>query len=201
MLEIYGNLFDTNTYKNKDGSQLNIRVDAICISTNGFCKTNGKCVMGRGCAKTAADAYPNLSRRLGSYIREYGNRVFDMGQILNPTGAKMLNQPTHLVTFPVKPRKGTAGNSQCNVVSHMHKHIKPGDFVPGWAMIADVDIIKRSAEQLVELADKRKWNNIVLPRPGCGAGELKWEEYVRPILRELLDDRFSVITFPSRRKK
>ena len=28
--------------------------DTICITTNGFVKANGECVMGRGCAKQLA---------------------------------------------------------------------------------------------------------------------------------------------------
>jgi hypothetical protein len=36
---------------------------------------------------------------------------------------------------------------------------------------------------------------VVLPRPGCGAGELDWTRFVRPALTALLDDRFVAITF------
>ena len=58
----------------------------------------------------------------------------------------------------------------------------------------DIEIIKQSAYQLVELADSNPWNTIVLPRPGCGAGELSWEQ-VEPVLANILDDRFKVITY------
>ena len=63
-----------------------------------------------------------------------------------------------------------------------------------WHDEADPELIRRSAEQLVAFADKFGYENVVLPRPGCGNGRLRWEE-VRPILEQVLDERFSVVTF------
>ena len=64
-----------------------------------------------------------------------------------------------------------------------------------WREDADPDLIARSAHQLVALADKFGYENVVLPRPGCGAGRLAWRD-IRPILDEVLDSRFTVVTFP-----
>ena len=64
-----------------------------------------------------------------------------------------------------------------------------------WKQEADLALIRRSAEQLVTVADKFGHERILIPRPGCGNGKLSWAD-VRPILAEILDDRFSVITFP-----
>lgn len=58
---------------------------------------------------------------------------------------------------------------------------------------SDIELIEQSAQTLVKLADKYQWQEVVLPRPGCGLGGLKWEE-VRPILQRHLDIRFTVIT-------
>lgn len=80
----------------------------------------------------------------------------------------------------------------------MRSRFNPGDWVPGWACVADEVIIKRSAEELVSFAGTYGWSQVILPRPGCGAGELSWEQ-VKPILTQVLDDRFYVITFPPRR--
>ena len=62
-----------------------------------------------------------------------------------------------------------------------------------WYEKADTKLILHSALTVASmnaLTDRR----IVMPRPGCGNGKLKWED-VRPILAPILDDRFHVITF------
>lgn len=63
-----------------------------------------------------------------------------------------------------------------------------------WKEEADPALIRRSAHQLVALADKFGYTNVLIPRPGCGNGKLSWGQ-VRPILSEVLDDRFTIITF------
>ncbi len=63
-----------------------------------------------------------------------------------------------------------------------------------WKEEADPALIERSARQLVALANKFGHTNVLLPRPGCGNGKLSWEQ-VEPILSEILDNRFTVITF------
>ena len=67
-----------------------------------------------------------------------------------------------------------------------------------WHEEADPRLIRRSAHQLVDLADKWGYSRLLIPRPGCGNGSLSWED-VRPIIEPILDDRFSVVTFPRRR--
>lgn len=57
-----------------------------------------------------------------------------------------------------------------------------------------LDVISRSCEQLIELTNKLGFSKVVLPRPGCGAGELNYYQDVQPILQKL-DGRFYVITF------
>lgn len=63
-----------------------------------------------------------------------------------------------------------------------------------WREEADPDLIARSAEQLVALADKFGYTRVLIPRPGCGNGWLRWGD-IRPILAKVLDERFAVITF------
>ena len=123
------------------------------ITTNGFVKRNGECVMGAGCAKEANERFPGLALKLGRYIKQYGNRCFRLGD--------------GLASFPVKHH---------------------------WKEQADLELIKKSCGELMAMADKFSWNDVLLPRPGCGNGRLTWEE-VKPVISELLDDRVTVIIF------
>lgn len=60
----------------------------IVITTNGFVKNNGECVMGRGCAREARDRFPWIAKWLGDFIKLYGNHVYYLGE--------------GIVSFPVK---------------------------------------------------------------------------------------------------
>lgn len=78
MQEVTGNLWD-------------YPADARVITTNGYVKSNGECVMGRGCAKEATERFLGIAKRLGGFIKQHGNHVF------------MLKVgPPALVNFPVK---------------------------------------------------------------------------------------------------
>ena len=63
-----------------------------------------------------------------------------------------------------------------------------------WWESADPKLIKRSAEELQFEIHEWKFNSVVMPRPGCGNGQLKWEQ-VKFLLNTILDDRFVVITW------
>lgn len=142
MIEVRGNLWE-------------YPADVRVITTNGFVKKNGECVMGRGCAQEAARKYPELPHILGMAIQSEGNvaMFFPM-------------KDDYLVTFPVKHN---------------------------WFEKADLDLIAQSARKIASMAGLRN-KVIVVPRPGCGNGQLKWED-VRPVLEPILDDRFHIITF------
>jgi len=194
MRELFGDLFrahhDLNPHdlsRAAGGSEttvVRLEVDAICITTNGFVKRNGEAVMGRGCARQAAQRWPGLSRVVGSCLRQYGNHV----------QAVYTSEDYDVVIFPVKPVSEVCKPDKSNVVRHMRASFQPGDQVPGWACIARPELILRSVGELCLLADRNSWGNIVLPRPGCGAGELNFNQ-IRGILGKVLDDRFWCITF------
>lgn len=76
MIEVTGNLW---TYP----------ADWRIITTNGFVKKNGECVMGRGCAAEAKVKWPSLPKELGTLLHNSGNQVFRLEQY-------------KLYTFPVK---------------------------------------------------------------------------------------------------
>lgn len=63
--------------------------DTRCITTNGIVKADGRLVMGAGVALEAVKRFPDLNRRLGAWIKLYGNRPFYCIK-------------TNLVSFPTK---------------------------------------------------------------------------------------------------
>lgn len=63
-----------------------------------------------------------------------------------------------------------------------------------WNMNSDLDLITRSARELVALANTLPTaNRIIITRPGCGMGRLSWN-VVKPRLAPILDDRFIVVS-------
>lgn len=60
-----------------------------------------------------------------------------------------------------------------------------------WRLPSSLNLIQTSAASLQRLADKEKWENVALPRPGCGLGGLQWSD-VRPMLQAYLDERFVI---------
>ncbi len=61
----------------------------IVVTTNGFTKKTGECVMGRGIALEAKTKFPELSIKLGNNIKNFGNKVFYFSEY-------------NLFTFPTK---------------------------------------------------------------------------------------------------
>lgn len=64
--------------------------DARCITTNGYVKADGRCVMGRGTAAQAYARYPGIALELGRRIKQDGNRVFNLGEY---DGARLFSYP------------------------------------------------------------------------------------------------------------
>ncbi len=65
-----------------------------------------------------------------------------------------------------------------------------------WRMLADITAIKIQVPVLVRMADHFDWQTVVMPRLGCGLGQLQWDD-VRAVLAPLLDDRFIVLVPPT----
>jgi len=78
MIEITGNIWDFKS-----------PTTPICITTNGFTKKNGECVMGRGIALQAKQRYPQLPFLLGERLKQMGNRVYYFPEL-------------DIITFPTK---------------------------------------------------------------------------------------------------
>jgi len=158
--------------------------DAIVIPTNGYVREDGANIMGAGLAKDAADRYPDLPWLNGKAISRFGVGVFcfpvDHGW---------------LVTFPVKPASVVSADPaeiDKLVIASKRGKYAPGQTIPGWAMKARLWDIKRGVSRLSPLSQAMRWEGILIPRLGCGRGELSWDE-VRPAMAESLDARFIVV--------
>ena len=148
----YGNIFELPQNR-----------EAVCVTTNGIVKDNGDAVMGAGIA-LEANRYFNLAPRLGKYIKQYGNRAFNLGQYQRVTLQETFTFT--VFSFPTK------------------HHYKEN---------SDISLICRSAEQLMEMCTKFGITKCYLTPPGCGCGKLNWENTVKPWLSQILDDRFIVV--------
>ena len=147
----------------KDGA-----TDAVVITTNGFVKSSGEAVLGKGIALQARNRWPDLEARLGAALSRFGNRPFRF---------RMSGLESDLVSLPTKPAYTSDGR-------------------PGWLADSDLDLIVSGAVCLMEMADKFHWDRVVLPRPGVGAGRLDWDT-VCPRLADVLDQRFTVLSLAS----
>ena len=191
------------------------RAAAVVITTNGKVKKNGEAVMGRGCAREAALRFPTLASDLGKLISNTGNHVYALRNV-----ALAVATPDEIDEMP----KALAAAWTTTLVSFPVKDT--------WQEPAKIDLIVRSAGELVELTNQHGWDKVVMPRPGCGNGQLGWdiiledcehanlrplaedgsldagyvcpdchgqitaEACVRRTIKDILDDRFIVVTFP-----
>lgn len=180
MIEKKADLFDLYWHRCNEN-----REGAICITTNGFVSGDSKprAIMGRGVAQQAlVRISTKIQYILGENLREYGNRVHRVW--------------LRVFSFPVKPVSALCDGT--NVVSHLKRRYRVGQSVPGYACKASLEIIARSLEQLEKMRLEPIYiqssqslrivevNPIYLPRPGCGAGGLDWED-VRPLCEQYGD--------------
>lgn len=129
----------------------------VCITTNGYVKGNGECVMGRGTAQQAARKFKNLPYELGNMIKLHGNHVHVFPKY-------------RVITFPVKHN---------------------------WFDDADLELIKASADELMEALEHLGNGPVYLPKPGCGNGNLKWTA-VWMVIDPILDDRVVIVDYEPR---
>lgn len=61
-----------------------------------------------------------------------------------------------------------------------------------WRDPSDINLIRQSCIELVELTNAKSWKSVWLPPVGCGLGALEWAD-VSKVLGDVLDDRFAVV--------
>jgi len=155
------------------GNIFTVEADAICVPTNGIVKANGELTMGKGLALQFAENFPMILSNgweKGSLAQELGKRVKSLGNI------------PHLIQHD---EWTDCDYYQWNIISFPTKN--------RWQDPSSIKLIECSTISLVKLVNDNKFTNVVLPRVGCGLGQLNWSQ-VKIVLETYLDDRFSVIT-------
>ena len=152
-------------------------VDAICITTNGQYLTNGQACMGGGCAGVCARLWPETSLRLGTLLKYTKQNVpFIIGAV---DANDNYIEPTFDI---VKNKKFKALIFSFPTINNL------------WDG-ANLDLIVKSATILVEHVNKCGLQNIVSARFGSGIGGLDWHQEVKPLVENILDDRFTIVSF------
>lgn len=151
-------------------------VEAICITTNGHYTRSGFAVMGGGCAKVAAERWPEVSKRLGTLLKQTGSNI--------PFVIGMVDRDGN----HIPPTTDSIKNKQFKCLIFSFPTIN--QLVDG----ANLQLIKQSSSIMVDYANKYSLNSIVTGRPGVGIGGLQWS-VVKPELEAILDDRFTIVSF------
>jgi hypothetical protein len=63
-----------------------------------------------------------------------------------------------------------------------------------WKQDSDIELIKRSAQELVTLLKNNPARRVLLTRPGCGSGNLKWSE-IKIVIQDILADNKFIIAY------
>ena len=122
-------------------------------------------------------------------INRFGNAVMGAGiakqakmrclGIDNALGKKLASTGNHVYDMGVYSNNG-------------NKHIVTFPTKNHWKDNSDIELIKQSCHELVALADTNNWTTVMLPPVGCGLGGLDFNTQVKPVISELLDDRFVI---------
>lgn len=149
------------------------RFDAICVTTNGSIMPNGENPMSGGCAGAAARRWESMPKRLGHFLLHGPNVPYCLGYVDPMTDdLRQLGEPNllgrHVAvwTFPTMYQIGE---------------------------LASLKLVARSAELMLDMADAWNYTGVALARPGTGIGGLSWETEVKPLVSQILDDRFYAI--------
>lgn len=152
----------------------------IFITTNLCNNKAGEAVMGAGIALEAKRNFPEIAKILGKLNSE--NKYFPC-YLLTARGTEIWSFPTKGPSF-IFENSGQAKH----VLPRYAKGLKLGDIVHSWQRYSTIERITDSAKRVAELPHA----SFCLTPPGCGNGGLSWEKQVRPVLTDLLDERFTI---------
>jgi hypothetical protein len=170
------------------------KAGAICITTNGVIRKDGKAVMGKGNALEAAQRWPVIQTELAMLMSQFGNRVHLLGVItdsgfLAPVLGSFAFAYPQSGDTPLDKRyelfmgRGLVGTFLFSLPTKHH-----------WKDNSDTSLIDKSLSELGPLT-KSLDRPVVLPRPGCGNGGLSWERDVSPLVQlRLPEDKYIIVS-------
>ena len=141
------------------------KADAICFTSNGIVKYDGSLVMGAGVAKAFRDRFKDLDFSAGAAVEKNGNICQIVDTKITIKDQSLNSHLYKIVAFPTK------------------HHFKDP---------SDIELIKKSARELMELIEQNGWKLVALPKPGCRNGGLVWSE-VKTAIEPILDDRVVIV--------
>lgn len=145
------------------------KADAIVCTINTVLKKDKRLVMGAGIALQFADRFDWLSDR-------WGCRTI----ALSPRGTATPMKRTYPFVEPID--HGTFTPALVGI------HTKYD-----WKDPSPFSLVDRSIKQLYIIAQALNWKKVIMTRPGCGHGGLHWERQVKPLMEQVLDERFVVV--------
>lgn len=113
------------------------------------------------------------------------------GAVMGAGIAKEANMRYHLSGILAENLK-KSGNHVYDLGVYDNKHVLSFPTKNHWRDGSDIELIKQSCRELVALADKNKWTEVLLPPVGCGCGGLNFNKDVKPVIEQILDDRFVI---------
>jgi hypothetical protein len=118
---------------------------------------DARCVTTNGTLRANGNAIMGKGMALQAKQR-YPKLEYTLGKLIQKYGNHTFKLGNGLISFPTK------------------RH---------WREDSDIELIKRSAQELVSILKDDPAKRVLLTRPGCGNGNLDWED-VRPILQTIL---------------
>lgn len=147
-------------------------IDAICIPTNGEFTNDGRAIMANDYSIEAVKRWPKISSKLGLFLRDMQSNIpfiigmSDLdGNYLNCAERATASHKCIIFSFPTKENLLDSSN---------------------------LELIKHSAITMNGYAEQYNLKNIASVKFGYESNGLDWIRDVKPILKNILDDRFLI---------
>lgn len=132
------------------------------------------------CVTTNGMIKKNGQAVMGAGIAKEANTRFHLADKLADYITRYGNRPFFMGLY----KNDTNGNN-FNIITFPTKH--------DWRNDSDLELIRKSAENLVRICDNRDIKRCYLTPVGCANGHLDWESQVKPVIAPILDNRFTIV--------